>query len=112
MNNMQEKQYLALELTKIIYPPIDRDWNKHDVVKTYENILTELTGYIADITTINTLQKEIERLTNENTALKKENKDVLKPFCEQLLTILHDGKIDMEPYLYDELNIIITNNMR
>lgn len=111
MNDTQDKQYIALELTKIMYP--SREMSKalspseDCVYDTYEKYLKRLTSTIDTIDTIDALKTEIERLQKENERLKTNNLDIIRPFANDIMNVLNGAKGDMEPYVYGSLVNII-----
>lgn len=101
-NDLQDKRFLALELTKISFNDKTKCTQKN-VFDTYSYFLLQLTDTLDKIDTISSLITEITKLREENKQLKDNNRDVLEPFCETLLKILDDCKGDMEPYVYKAL---------
>lgn len=114
VRDIQDKQYLALELTKISYPPIKDLFCTSDetILKTYEYFLKELTNTLEEIDTIHSIKSELARLQKENDRLKRDNQDILKPFCEQLKKALDENVGDMEPRVYTQLFGIIQSKIQ
>ena len=101
-NDLRDNQYVALELTKIIYND-NKGLSYGSVITTYEDCLKQLTNLIDETETILSLKDEIEKLQKENKELKSNNRDILEPFCNALIKILDECKPNMEPYVYDAL---------
>ena len=101
MNNRQDEQFIALELTKIKYPETGKpNYNREEIFDTYEYNIKRLTGTIDEVETIITLKKQLEKLQIENTNYKEYNQYAVKNLCEQILKALENCKKDMEPYVY------------
>ena len=110
MNSIQDKQYLALELTKILFSD-NEELNVASITSSYESILKEITGTIESVEEITELKKKNTALEKQNEKLKKESEDVLRPFCERLLQVLQETRKDMEPYVYGILTQMINEKM-
>lgn len=106
-NDLKDKQFIALELTKIAQPP-----TKDEIYKAYEYFLKQIMEITDNIDTINSLKNEINKLQKENERLKSNNQDILGPFCEELMFGLNSAKGDMEPYVYSSLVNIIKAKMQ
>lgn len=110
-NNTQDKQYLALELTKILFNDKIK-YKPEDVYATYTYFLIQLCELTDTVETVSTLKNEIDKLQKENERLKKNNQDILKPFCEELMFTITSAKGDMEPYVYGSLVNIIKSKIQ
>jgi hypothetical protein len=102
MNDIKDKQYLALELTKIQCGGSDTS-SKEGVYACYEYFLKELTKTLDELSTITELKNEIARLQKENEQLRTNNRDVLNPFISKIITLADGCKGDMEPYVYSAI---------
>ena len=102
-NDIQDKQYLALELTKICYGNKGEEYADDTIFDTYEHNLRKLTNTFDEIETISSLKNEIDKLQEENKRLKKNNQDNLKPLINDMLTIAKGCQGDMEPYVYESI---------
>lgn len=111
MNNTQDKQYLALELTKILFSDKE-ELSVSNIATCYGSMLKEITGTIESVEEITGLKKRITELQERNEKLMKENVDVLRPFGERLLDVLQETKKDMEPYVYSILTTMINEKIR
>lgn len=108
MNEIQDKQYLALELVKLAYPS-NSVWDDDMIFNSYQKQLERLTGLTQDLEIMKSLQEEIERLQGliRIQAEKTENPlEDLKLY--RVKQIIDDGKGDMEPYIYDAIIKVIT----
>lgn len=106
-NDLKDKQYLALELTKICYGNKGEEYADDIIYETYENNLKKLTDTIDEIETVATLKNEINKLQRENKRLELINQDNLTPFANDIMNVLVGAKGDMEPYVYDSIVNII-----
>ena len=102
MNDTQDKQYIALELTKILFNDKVK-YKPKDVYTTYTYFLIQLHELTDMVETTTSLKSEIERLQKENERLKKNNRDGLKPLINDILTLVDGCKGDMEPYVYEAI---------
>lgn len=104
-NDVQDKQFLALELTKIAYPPrLETSGARlEEIYKAYEYFLKQTTEITDEIETVIALKSEVERLQKENERLKTDNQAVLKPLITDITTIANGCRGDMEPYVYEAL---------
>ena len=101
MNNRQDEQFVALELTKIKYPETGKpNYNREDIFDTYEYNLRRLSNTLDDIGTTITLKKQMEKLQKENAEYKEYNRYAVEKLCEQILKALENCRKDMEPYVY------------
>ena len=71
-----------------------------------------MTNTIDEINTISTLKNELERLQEENKQLKANNRDILEPFKDKIVTVLNESKGDMEHYVYAILMGLCGKNER
>lgn len=99
MEEMQDKQYLALELTKIKHQSITNETDRRDIMVDYWYFLEDLTGVFEKIARVEELEKEIEKLqgllkiaTDDPNHSKK---------LHRLIDVLNQCKGDMEPYVYE-----------
>ncbi len=102
MNDTQDKQYIALELTKILFNDKVK-YKPKDVYDAYTYFLIQLHELIDMVETTTSLKSEIERLQKDNERLKKNNRDGLKPLINDILTLVEGCKGDMEPYVYEAI---------
>lgn len=105
MNDLQDKQYLALELVKLAYPS-NSMWDDDEIFNSYKKQLERLTGLTQDLETVKNLQEEIERLQGliRIQAEKRDNGAKL----HRLIDVVNQCKGDMEPYVYECLMAEIT----
>ena len=106
-DDLKDKQYLALELTKICYGNKEEEYSEDIIYETYENNLKKLTNTIDEIEPVTALKNEIAKLQKENKRLKLINQDSLTPFANDIMSVLVGAKGDMEPYVYDSIVNII-----
>ena len=110
-NDLKDKQYLALELTKILYGD-NTELTNEGIFTAYESFLKKLTGLHDEIETIQALRNQIKYLQEENDRLRVDNLDILKPFCDKLMAVLREAQGDMEPYVYTALMNIIKEKIK
>lgn len=101
-NDMKDKQYLALELTKILYGD-NTELTNEGIFTSYESFLKKLTGLHDEIETTQALRNQIKYLQEENDRLKTDKQAVLKPLISDITTIVNGCRGDMEPYVYEAL---------
>ena len=110
VNDLQDKQYLALELTKLMFQNANGIPDRSVVYENYKYFLNELTG-VLDMSVkvmqlqmeIQTLQKKLaERMENSDTSIK----------LHRLIDVINQCKGDMEPYVYECLMKEITNKIQ
>ena len=101
-NDIQDKQYLALELTKIERGGSNVS-SKEDVYSCYEYFLRKLTKTFDELSTVFELKNEIDKLQKENERLKTDNRVMLKPLIKDITEIINNGRGDMEFYIYDAI---------
>lgn len=113
-NDIQDKQYIALELTKIAYPPILQSYGTsvQDIYKSYEYFLKQTMEITNDIETVSSLKNEIKRLQKENERFRDDNQVVVKRLCEDIMNVLVAAKGDMEPYVYGSITNIIKSKVQ
>ena len=104
MDEMQDKQYLALELTKLKHQSITREMNRSDIMADYWYFLEDLTGVFEQVARVEELEKENERMRIQLTK-QEETSHIGK--LHSIISIINDCKGDMEPYVYDTLMQII-----
>lgn len=104
-NELQDKQYIALELTKIGYPPIEQtlDYTNEDIFDTYKYNLLHLAGLLDETDTILYLKNENERLEKENSELYSNNRGNFENFIKDFKDFIEENKGDMEPRVYSGL---------
>lgn len=99
MNEMQDKQYLALELTKIKYQTLPEKVRRGDIMSDYLYFLNDLTGILDKSEQIEELVKENEKL-KELLRIATNNPEQGKKL-HRLIDVLNQCKGDMEPYVYE-----------
>lgn len=109
MDNVQDKQYLALELTKMMFQNTNGVLDRSVVYENYKYFLNELTGILNMGANVMQLQMEIqtlqrkldEKMANSDTSVK----------LHRLTDVINQCKGDMEPYVYEclmaEINLKI-----
>jgi len=111
MNEIQDKQYLALELTKITFEHNEGYAKRKDVMENYNYFLNELTGVLNKAVQIEQLKKEIERLQGLiSIQVEKQDRGATK--LHRLIDVVNQCKGDMEPYVYDTLMHEITGKIQ
>lgn len=105
MNEIQDKQYLALELTKIKHQSITEKTDRSDMMSDYWYFLESLTEVFEKVARLEELEKENERMRILLTK-QEETSHTAKLHC--IISIINDCKGDMEPYVYDTLIQTIT----
>lgn len=104
MDELRDKQYLALELTKIKHQSITEQTNRSDIMSDYWYFLEDLTGVFEKVTQVEELEKENERMRIQLTK-QEETSHTAK--LHNIISIINDCKGDMEPYVYNTLIQII-----
>ena len=99
MNDIQDKQYLALELTKITFEHSDGYAKRKEVMDNYNYFLNELTGVLDKAVQTEELEQEIERLQGL-IRIQSEKQDNGKKL-QRIKDVLNQCKGDMEPYVYE-----------
>jgi uncharacterized protein CbrC (UPF0167 family) len=99
MNEMQDKQYLALELTKITFEHSEGYAKRKDVIENYWYFLEDLTGVFEKVARVEELEKENERMR----ILLSERVEYPDPSVKlhRLIDVVNQCKGDMEPYVYE-----------
>ena len=101
MNEIQDKQYLALELTKIKHESMTDKTDRSDIMSDYWYFLESLTEVFEKVARLEELEKEnermrillAERVENSNLSIK----------LHRLVDVVNQCKGDMEPYVYQQL---------
>lgn len=101
MNEIQDKQYLALELTKIKHESMTDKTDRSDIMSDYWYFLESLTEVFEKVARLEELEKEnermrillAERVENSNLSIK----------LHRLIDVVNQCKGDMEPYVYQQL---------
>lgn len=109
MNDLQDKQYLALELTKISYPS-NSVWDDDVIFNSYKKQLERLTELTQDLETVKSLKDEIKKLRGL-LRITSEDPGHEKKMC-RLMDIINQCRGDMEPYVYECLMKEITNKIQ
>lgn len=100
MEEIQDKQYLALELTKIKYQSITEKTDRSDMMSDYWYFLESLTEVFEKIARLEELEKEVERLQGLiSIQVEKQDRGATK--LHRLIDIVNQCKGDMEPYVYE-----------
>lgn len=99
MNEMQDKQYLALELTKITFEHSEGYAKRKDVMENYWYFLEDLTGVFEKVARVEELEKEIEKLQGL-LKIATDNPNHGKKL-HRLIDVVNQCKGDMEPYVYE-----------
>ena len=99
MNDLQDKQYLALELTKLMFQNANGIPDRSVVHENYTYFLNELTGVLNVGATVMQLQMEIQTL-QKKLAERMENPDNSAKL-HRLIDVINQCKGDMEPYVYE-----------
>ena len=98
MNDLQDKQFLALELVKLAYPS-NSVWDDDAIFNSYQTQLERLTGLTQDLETIKSVQDEIERLQGLIRIQAEKQDNGVK--LHRLIDVVNQCKGDMEPYVYE-----------
>lgn len=110
MNELQDKQYLALELTKIAYPPItntmDQCYNDTEIYESYKYYLQNITGLTQDLETVKSLKETVENLQRKLDEKTNEN-PLESAKIYKVKQIINASKGDMETYIYNAIIKII-----
>lgn len=99
MEEMRDKQYLALELTKITFEHSDGYAKRKEVMQNYWYFLEDLTGVFEKIAKLEELEKEVERLQGLIRIQAEKQDNGLK--LHRLIDVVNQCKGDMEPYVYE-----------
>lgn len=97
----QDKQYLALELTKIKYQSMTDKTDRSDIMCDYWYFLESLTDVFEKVARLEELEKENERM-RILLAERVENPDNSVKL-HRLIDVINQCKGDMEPYVYQQL---------
>ena len=100
MNEMQDKQYLALELTKIKYQTLPEKVKRGDIMSDYRYFLNDLTGVLDKVEQIEELERENEKLQGL-IRIQVEKEDCGATKLHRLIDVINQCKGDMEPYVYE-----------
>ena len=109
MNEMQDKQYLALELTKIKHQTITEKTERNNIMEDYWYFLESLTEIFEKLARVEELEKEIERLQGL-LKIATDNPNHGKKL-HRLIDVVNQCKGDMEPYVYECLMAEINMKM-
>lgn len=99
MNDIQDKQYLALELTKIKHQSMSDETDRRDIMEDYWYFLEDLTSVFEKVARVEELEKEVEAL-REFIHMQSEKQDNGKKL-QRIKDVLNQCKGDMEPYVYE-----------
>lgn len=99
MEEMRDKQYLALELTKITFEHSEGYAKRKEVMQNYWYFLEDLTGVFEKIAKLEELEKENEKLQGLIRVQAEKQDNELK--LHRLIDVLNQCKGDMEPYVYE-----------
>jgi hypothetical protein len=99
MNDIQDKQYLALELTKIKHQSITDETDRRDIMEDYWYFLEDLTSIFEKVARVEELEKDNERMR----ILLSERVEHPDPSIKlhRLIDVINQCKGDMEPYVYE-----------
>ena len=99
MNDIQDKQYLALELTKIKYQVMAEKIDRSDMMSDYWYFLESLTSVFEKVARVEELEKDNERMR----ILLSERVEYPDPSIKlhRLIDVINQCKGDMEPYVYE-----------
>lgn len=103
MNNTQDKQFLALELTKIKFQNVTNVINKTQIYETYEYNLKRLCGLMKEIDMVSSLKSELEKVQEKNLKFESITRDSGEEITNEILEMLDECKGDMEPYVYERI---------
>lgn len=99
MDEIRDKQYLALELTKITFEHSEGYAKRKEVMQNYWYFLEDLTGVFEKIAKLEELERENEKLQGL-IRIQSEKQDIgLK--LHRLIDVVNQCKGDMEPYVYE-----------
>ena len=99
MEEMQDKQYVALELTRIMFQNAREIPDRNVIAENYIYFLNELTGILEIGSNVMQLQMEIQSLQRK-LAERIENPDI-DTKLHRLTDVVNQCKGDMEPYVYE-----------
>ena len=111
MNEMQDKQYLALELTKIKCDKINNNgiYNRENIMEDYWYFLESLTEVFEKVAQVEELERENEKLRGL-LKLKTDDPERVKKL-QRITDVINQCKGDMEPYVYECLMAEINMKM-
>lgn len=98
MEEIQDKQYLALELTKIKHQSITDKTDRSDIMADYWYFLESLTEVFEKVAQVEQLERENEKLQGL-LKIATENPNHGKKL-HRLIDVVNQCKGDMEPYVY------------
>lgn len=108
MNNSIDREYIALELTKITVS--DKCFSEERVSEIYLHHLEKLYG-VEDLKNIPILRAKLDDLTHENIKLREDIKNTINTRVEkkfnEIKDILYLGKGNMEEYIFNDIMRII-----
>lgn len=99
MNEIQDKQYLALELTKIKHQTITEKTERNNIMEDYWYFLESLTEVFEKLARVEELEKENEKLRGL-LKLKTDDPERVKKL-QRIADVINQCKGDMEPYVYE-----------
>ena len=101
-NDIRDKQYLALELTKIKCDKINNKgiYGRDNIMEDYWYFLESLTEVFEKVAKLEELEKEVERLQGL-IRIQVEKQDHGATKLHRLIDIINQCKGDMEPYVYE-----------
>lgn len=105
-NDIVDKAYLALELTKLSCSANSNE----EILEDYNYFLKGLTG-IENIGEFKELEEKLHNIKQEYSYLESRFEEKLQYEIDKkhrkALTYLEEVKSDMEPYVYDQLKILL-----
>ena len=110
MEEIRDKQYLALDLTKITFEHSEGYAKRKEVMQNYWYFLEDLTGVFEKIAKLEELEKENEKLQGLIRVQTEKQDNGLK--LHRLIDVINQCKGDMEPYVYDTLMHEITSKIQ
>lgn len=112
MNDLQDKQYLALELTKIKCDKINNNgiYGRENIMEDYWYFLESLTEVFEKVEKVEKLEKENERM--RISLAERVGNSNLSVKLHRLIDVVNQCKGDMEPYVYECLMNEITNKIQ
>ena len=110
MEEIRDKQYLALELTKITFEHSEGYAKRKEVMQNYWYFLEDLTGVFEKIAKLEELEKENEKLQGLIRVQAEKRDNGLK--LHRLIDVINQCKGDMKPYVYDTLMHEITSKIQ
>lgn len=109
-NNVIDKVYLALELTRLYIEQCHKDgktqFKKEGVFDAFNFYVTHLTG-IENLSDYNKMEQELEEITEKYNDLRENMETIIEEKAaykkDVLKHILDNAKGDMEHYVYESL---------